>query len=84
MAVSLLWLNDGSCSLEFEPSDIDRVSTVLSAQYGKPKIERYPTLTVYTFSNASLTFQSEWDDPCLIASSAEGIAMLETLARTLA
>jgi hypothetical protein len=83
MAVSLLRLSDGGCSLEFEPSDIGRVTAALCTKYGAPAVEWYPTITVCAFPRASLIFQNEWDDPCLIANPSEGIGMLEALARDL-
>jgi hypothetical protein len=83
MAVSLLRLSDGGCSLEFAPADIDRVRAVLLLKYGTPAVERYPVLTVYKFQKASLIFQNEWDDPCLVASNAQGVEKLEHLAKEL-
>jgi hypothetical protein len=82
--VSLLELKDGGCSLEFTLADINRLRTELSVRYGKPKVTKYPILTVYTFGRTELTFQNEWDDPCLIASTPDGVAMLRTLAADLA
>jgi len=83
MTISLLRLPDGACSLEFATEDIDRVRAALQRKYGTPDVERYPTLTVYKFPMASLTFQNEWDDPCLISSSEIGVEMLEHLAKEL-
>ena len=83
MTVSLLRLPNGDCSLEFALEDIDRVRAALLLKYGTPVVERFPFLTVYKFPTASLTFQNEWDDPCLISSSAHGAEMLEHLAKEL-
>jgi hypothetical protein len=84
MAASLLPMKNGSCSLEFATSDIDRVSILLREHFGVPRVEKWPELTVYKFKQADLLFQNEWDDPCLIASTAEGIAMLEVIAKDMA
>lgn len=80
MAISLLALSNGHLSLEFEPSDIDRVSVALRDLYGKPSVEKWPTLTNYRFSEASLVFQNEWDDPCLISGCTVGDEMLKRVA----
>ena len=83
MAVSLLKLDSGHLSLEFETHDIDRVSVALSGLYGKPSVEKWPTLTNYKFPKANLVFQNEWDDPCLISGCATGDEMLKRVASSL-
>ena len=84
MTVSLLHLETG-CSLEFAASDIECVRAALEQHYGIPKVDKSsPILTVYTFANATIIFQNEWDDPCLIANEPMGVAMLEQLAKELA
>ena len=82
--VSLLELKDGGCSLEFALEDMDRVRAALSVRYGTPKVTKYPILTVFRFGRTEPTFQNEWDDPCLIAITSDGVAMLRTLAADLA
>lgn len=82
--VSLLELKEGGCSLEFAVEDIDLVRKALSARYGSPKVTKHAVLTVYTFGETGLTFQNEWDDPCLIASTPDGEAMLRAVAADLA
>lgn len=77
--VSLLELKEGGCSLEFAIEDIDRVRTALSARYGSPTVTKYPVLTVYAFGETELTFQNEWDDPCLVACTPTGEVMLRTV-----
>ncbi|MBJ7446688.1 MAG: hypothetical protein JHC81_04060 [Brevundimonas sp.] len=80
MAVSLLYSESG-CSLEFSVSDIERVRAALERHYGKPAVnDSSPFMTVYSFAKAKLAFQNEWDDPCLIANDATGVAMLEHIA----
>lgn len=81
--VSLLELKEGGCSLEFALVDIDRVRRALTARYGNPKITKQPVLTIYTYGRTELTFQNEWDDPCLVASTPAGEAMLRTVAADL-
>lgn len=84
MAVSILPLKDGALSLEFEPVDVERVASSLYDHFGRPHVEHHPFHLVYRFKQAELFFQNAWDDPCLIASTPEGVAMLEKLAATLA
>jgi len=83
MPVSLVPLKNGSVSLEFEVAEIDSVSASLRQRFGAPMVEKHPTLTVYKFKQADLVFQNEWDDPCLIAGTPEGIAMLKAVAADL-
>jgi hypothetical protein len=80
----LVELDDGMCSLEFAVEDIDRVRAALSVRHGAPKVTKYPILTFYTFGGTDVTFQNEWDDPCLIANTPDGVDMLRTLAADLA
>jgi hypothetical protein len=77
--VWLLPLKDDGCSLEFAPEDIDRVSAALSSRFGSPRVTKHPTLTVYSFGGTELTFQNEWDEPCLIASTPDGVTMLKAV-----
>ncbi|NEX92738.1 hypothetical protein [Caulobacter sp. 17J65-9] len=83
MAVSMLPLKGGGLSLEFELADVERVSSSLRDHFGTPQVEHHPFHLVYKFKQADLLFQNEWDDPCLIASTPEGVAMLEKLAADL-
>ncbi|NYT39948.1 hypothetical protein HZY97_04210 [Sphingomonas sp. R-74633] len=79
MSASLVRQQSGYYSLELETADLDALKSAILDRYGTPKTKRYPMLTVYRFGGCSFTFQHQWDDPCLIASSAEGDAILETL-----
>ncbi|MNN36944.1 hypothetical protein D3C81_1508610 [compost metagenome] len=84
MAVSLLPIQ-GGCSLEFAEADIERVRQALEKRYGLPEVDKgHPTITIYRYPSADLTFQNDWEDPCLIATNACGIAMLEHIANELA
>jgi len=84
MVVSLLPLTTGGCSLEFDTGDIDRVREYLRQRFGAPRVEHHPFHIVYKFRQADLLFQNEWDDPCLIASTEDGVAMLRLAAGDLA
>jgi hypothetical protein len=64
MAVSLLKLDSGHYSLEFNPADIDRVSDALRETFGRPAIKRWPMGTSYTFDGVTFAYQNQWDDPC--------------------
>ena len=84
MAASLLRLSSGHYSLEFKPSDIDRVAVILRELAGTPVVEKYPIGTSYTFGCARLAYQNEWDDPCLIAGDEAGDELLEKVLKRLA
>jgi hypothetical protein len=79
MAVTLLPLSDGHYSLEFEPSDLPLVASVIRDRYGVPEKEHHPTCVEYRFGGCSFVFQNEWDDPCLISGSAQGDDILKAL-----
>jgi hypothetical protein len=83
VTASLLRLSSGHYSLEFETADLPALSSAIEQRYGLPEKQQYATLAVYRFGGCSFTFQNEWDDPCLIASSAEGDAILATLHQAL-
>jgi hypothetical protein len=79
MAMTLLALSTGHYSLEFEPSDLPGVRSVIRQLYGRPETRRNPVLTELRFGGCSFTFQNEWDDPCLISGSSEGDEILRAL-----
>ena len=83
MAVSLLKLDTGHYSLEFEPNDIERVAEALREAYGPPAVKRWPIATSYSFNGVELTYQNEWDDPCLIAGDESGDVVLKNLEKWL-
>jgi hypothetical protein len=83
MAISLLKLDTGHYSLEFEPADIERVSEALRETCGSPAVRRGPIATSYSFDGVELTYQNQWDDPCLIASNEAGDAILKKLEKWL-
>lgn len=82
--VSLQPLKDQGCSLEFAREDTDRVSTALSVRFGRPRVEKHLTSKVYCFGSTRLMFLNEWDDPCLIANTPDGVAMLKAVMNDLA
>lgn len=72
MAVSLLPIQ-GGYSLEFAEADIERVRQALEKRYGVPDVDKgHPTHTIYGYPGADLSFQNDWEDPCLIATKACG------------
>lgn len=80
MAISLLPIQ-GGWSLEFAEVDIERVRQALEKRYGVPQVDKiHQTITIYRYPGAELTFQNDWQDPCLIATNPCGIAMLEHIA----
>ncbi len=83
MTVSLLELSEGGCSLEFEPEDLPAVKAAIHALFGKVRIESHVITSTVRFGGEDFTFQNEWDDPCLITSTAAGEAMLRRLAERL-
>jgi hypothetical protein len=84
MAITLLRLPTGHCSLEFASSDLPFVASAIRARYGAPVVRRYPACADHRFGGCSFTFQNEWDDPCLISESDAGDAILRELCDALA
>lgn len=76
MAATILPLPDGSFSLEFDEADIDAVESYIAAHFAPVEQTVYPTLVTYHFGYCSFVFQNEWGDPCLIANSEKGHAIL--------
>jgi len=80
----LLRLSTGHFSLEINPSDRQKVAEAIESLFGKPQVSLLaPYGSNYSFGDADFAFQDEWDDPCLISSSARGDDVLQRLALTL-
>ncbi|KIC11531.1 hypothetical protein RA19_05685 [Leisingera sp. ANG-M1] len=79
MPFSLLKLSSGFFSLEFETSDLPHVREVIEAAFGHPKITQHAISSAIEIAGCKLTFQNEWDDPCLISGSDEGNQVLTKL-----
>lgn len=79
MPATLLRLSDGHYSLEFAATDAALLMTLIRQAYGAPDIRRYPACTSYHFGRSHFTFADDWNEPCLISSSAEGDAILQLL-----
>jgi hypothetical protein len=79
MAIELLMLADGHCSLEFAPEDMAAVRKAIITLHGKPTVQWHAVCADIRFGGCNFTFQDEWDDPCLISGSDEGDALLREL-----
>lgn len=79
MAVTLLFLSNGHYSLEFDLADMSSVAAAIRESYGVPDKRQHATCAEYRFGGCSFTFQDEWEEPCLIAASAEGDNILKAL-----
>ena len=79
MAITLLPLSNGHYSLEFEETDLSSVAAAIRERYGVPDKRQHATCAEYRFGGCHFTFQNEWEDPCLIANSADGDDILKAL-----
>jgi hypothetical protein len=75
----LLRLSCGRLSLEFQDADRRALIAAIRDRFGRPEIEVSPVASVCRFGGASFTFYDQWDEPCLIADSAQGDRLLEAL-----
>ena len=79
MPFKLLPCDDNLLSLEFEPSDLDIVRAAIVRHFGAITVERARSFLEVRFGGESFTFQNEWDEPCLITSTASGREILRCL-----
>lgn len=80
MSISLLELANGRVSLEFEESDFSVIVKTIRDIHGVPNKTLKATYTEYQFEGSRFLFQNEWEEPCLISTSAKGDAILRFLA----
>jgi hypothetical protein len=78
MAVTLLNVGD-HLSLEFETSDIDAVQACIRRQHSGWNVRCAGVYDTIRFGGEAFTYQNEWDDPCLLSSSAQGDEILRRL-----
>ena len=78
MSVSLLTVGD-RLSLEFEVADFAAVRSYVQEHYAGVTSKAAGIATVVTIEGEPFTFQNEWDDPCLISTSAKGDELLRSI-----
>lgn len=78
MTVTLLAVGE-RLSLEFETGDLDAVRTCIRERYADWKTRPAGIATVVRFGGEEFTLQNEWDDPCMISSSAQGDELLRVI-----
>lgn len=77
LSMPITLLNVGEyLSLEFAIDDLAPVLTFVRDSYPDFKAKSAGIATIIRFGGEKFTFQSEWDDPCLISSSTKGDALL--------
>lgn len=81
MAVAIIELADGCCSLEFAGSDFGELRERIGQRWGEVSAGPYMTMQTVTFGGQDFVYQSEWDDPCLLSRTAQGAALLRQLAQ---
>jgi len=83
MSVSLL-RTETIVSLEFAMEDRADVRAAIQELFGQPKVTPGVFSATIDIDGEAFIYQDEWDDPCLISSSARGKEILERLAERLA
>ena len=77
--MKLLELPDGMVSLEFESAEGEQLMRSLE-QFGTVKRRVQPTYDEVSVGTVQLIHEHEWDEPCLISTSAPGASLLRQLA----
>jgi hypothetical protein len=79
MAVSLI-RGPTVISLEFDPEDKEVVKTAIRESFGEPKVIQHVISSTVQIDGEEFTYQNEWEDPCLITSTARGAEILQAIA----
>ena len=83
MALSLLQVGD-HLSLGFDTADIKAIRAYVRDRCADTTTDPAGIATIVRFGGEEITFQNEWDDPCLISASEKGDEMLRATMRILA
>ena len=76
----LLDLSNGGASLEFSPGEAAAVMA-RSRAMGEVTVRHEATFDVLSIGSEEITYLDEWDQPCLIAGTPSGRALLATVLR---
>jgi hypothetical protein len=76
VAFSLHRLATGRWCLEFASQDHAALQDAIGALFGPIRGAWLATAAELQFGGASFVYQDEWDEPCVIALTAEGDAVL--------
>ena len=76
--MKLLELRKGVVSLEFLPSERDKLVRRLE-RFGTVKRRTQASYDMISVGTVQFIHQDEWDEPCLISTSAEGSDLLRAL-----
>jgi hypothetical protein len=79
LAVRILSLSDRGISLEFDENDMPNIANAIRRRYGEPTVEWHATMAIYRFGGCDFSFQNEWQDPCLVSSDKDGVAILKQI-----
>ena len=83
MTISLVRCSPTIYSLEFAPEDKTAVKAAIAELFGIPSVSPSAFLATVRIDGEDFTFQEEWEDPCLITSTARGKEILDALAAKL-
>lgn len=79
MVISLL-RSSTVLSLEFAPGDRAALQAVIGDLFGEADVKKHIVASTVQIDGEDFTYQSEWDDPCLISSTARGEKILQAIA----
>lgn len=68
--------------MEFAPDELTDVCRAIDEAYAERRVDQCATYQRWTFGGETFLFENEWDEPCLIAQSAQGVVMLREIAES--
>jgi hypothetical protein len=80
---SIAYAASNVVSLEIAQDEVSHLRNSIVRNWGMPRVVRYPAYETLSFAGEEFTFQNEWDDPCLITSTSNGVEILKELCHQL-
>lgn len=79
MTFSILELENGNRSLEFDETDLPVLAAFLRSNFGEMDMQEQAIHTDLVFAGTRLMFYNEWGDPCLISLDEKGALLLDSI-----
>jgi hypothetical protein len=76
---SIIHAENGVASLEIYEDELPQLRRLIKSNWGMSEVVRHPACDSIRIAGEEFTFQNEWSDPCLIASTSAGLEILKKL-----